>query len=67
MKIVIEKPDGSPYLTLRKDERLAYVQIHDYDYLGSPIEMRFDVRTIPPLIQALQQLNNSKSPPKCQH
>jgi hypothetical protein len=56
MKIVLTKPDGQPYLTLRKDLRLAYIQIHDYDYNGDPVEFNFDVRSIPYLITALQQL-----------
>ena len=62
MKVVVEKPDGSPYLTLRKDDRLAYIQIHDYDFLGEPVEFNFDKRTIPYLIQALQQLEQYESP-----
>lgn len=56
MKVVLEKPDGSPYMTLRKDARLAYIQIHDYDFMGNPVEFNFDVRTIPALIEALQRI-----------
>jgi hypothetical protein len=57
MKIVLEKPDGSPYLTLRKDTRLAYIQIHDYDFMGDPVEFNFDVRALPMLIAGLTKLN----------
>ena len=60
MKITIEKPDGSPYLSLRKDKRLAYIQIHDYDYIGDPIEFNFDIRTIPSLIEGLQKLQKDE-------
>ena len=58
MKIVLEKPDGSPYLTLRKDTRLAYIQIHDYDFMGDPVEFNFDVRALPMLIAGLTRLQN---------
>lgn len=60
MKITVEKPDGSPYLSLRKDKRLAYIQIHDYDYMGGPIEFNFDIRTIPALIEGLQKLQKDE-------
>jgi len=59
MKIQLEKPDGSPYLTLRKDDRLAYIQIHDYDYMGDPVEFNFDVRAIPMLVDALNKLKDA--------
>jgi hypothetical protein len=60
MKIVLEKPDGSPYLSLRKDARLAYIQIHDYDFMGDPVEFNFDVRAIPMLIDGLNKLRNEQ-------
>mgnify|MGYP003333974054 CR=1 FL=1 len=56
LRIVLTKPDGSPYLTLRKDNRLAYIQIHDYDYFGDPVEFNFDVKAIPMLIDGLTKL-----------
>lgn len=56
MRVIIEKPDGTPYLTLREDDRLAYIQIHDYDFMGDPVEFNFDRRTIPALIEGLQRL-----------
>ncbi len=57
MKVVLEKPDGSPYITL-SDDRLMMVSmhIHDYDFLGAPIKFEFDKRTIPALIEALEKL-----------
>jgi hypothetical protein len=57
MKIILEKPDGSPYITM-SDDRLMMVsmQIHDYDFLGTPIKFEFDRRTIPALIEALKKL-----------
>ena len=55
-RIELTKPDGTPYLTLRKDSRLAYIQIHDYDYLGDTVEFNFDIRAIPMLIDGLNQL-----------
>ncbi len=55
-RIELTRPDGTSYLTLRKDSRLAYIQIHDYDYFGDPVEFNFDVRTIPMLIDGLNQL-----------
>ena len=60
MKIEICKPDGTPYLTLRKDDRLAYIQIHDCDFLGDPVEFNFDRRTIPALIDALSRLQRGE-------
>lgn len=56
MKIELTKPDGTPYLSLRKDTRLAHIQIHDYDYFGGPVEFNFDVRAIPMLIDGLKKL-----------
>jgi hypothetical protein len=56
MKVVIEKPDGNPYMTLREDDRLAYIEIEDYDFDGGPVEFNFDKRAIPALIEALQKL-----------
>jgi hypothetical protein len=58
-RIELTRPDGTPYLTLRKDSRLAYIQIHDYDYFGDPVEFNFDVRTIPMLIDGLIQLRDT--------
>ena len=55
-RIQLTRPDGTPYLTLRKDSRLAYIQIHDYDYFGNPVEFNFDVRAIPMLIDGLNKL-----------
>lgn len=58
-QIVLEKPDGEPYLSLRKDKRLAYIQIHDYDYFGGPVEFNFDLRAIPMLIEGLIKLRDA--------
>lgn len=60
MKIILEKPDGSPYITL-SDDRLMMVSmhIHDYDFLGTPIKFEFDKRTIPAMIEALKKLQES--------
>ena len=60
MKIILEKPDGSPYITL-SDDRLMMVSmhIHDYDFLGTPIKFEFDKRTIPALIEALKKLQEN--------
>lgn len=60
MKIILEKPDGSPYITL-SDDRLMMVSmhIHDYDFLGTPIKFEFDKRTIPALIEALEKLKEN--------
>jgi len=60
MKVEICRPDGTPYLTLREDDRLAYIQIHDYDFLGDPVEFNFDRRTIPALIEGLQRLQKDE-------
>ena len=56
MTVVIEKPDGNPYLTLREDGKRTYIQIHDYDYMGTPVEFNFDIRTVPALIDGLTKL-----------
>ena len=58
-RIKLTKPNGTPYLTLRKDSRLAYIQIHDYDYLGDPVEFNFDVKVIPMLIDGLKKLERA--------
>lgn len=55
-RIEITKPNGDPYFTLRKDNRLAYIQIHDYDYFGDPVEFNFDIRAIQMLIDGLEKL-----------
>lgn len=57
MKVILEKPDGSPYITL-SDDRLMMVSmhIHDYDFLGTPIKFEFDRRAIPAMIEALEKL-----------
>lgn len=61
MKTVIEKPDGSPYLTFRKDEHMAYIRLHDYEHrLSQPVEIAFDIRTVPAMIEALQNLSKEK-------
>ena len=61
MKVEICRPDGTPYLTLREDDRLAYIQIHDYDFMGDPVEFNFDRRTIPALIDALSRLQRGEN------
>jgi hypothetical protein len=58
MKVIIEKPNGDPYLTVSDDRHMVSVQMHDYDYSGSPVKFQFDRRTIPALIDALSRLNN---------
>ena len=60
MKVIIEKPDGSPYITMSDDRRMVSLQIHDYDFLGKPIKFNFDRRTIPALIDALNRLNRGE-------
>ena len=61
MKVVIENPDGNPYITLREDDRLVYIEIEDYVFDGGPVEFNFDKRTIPALIEALQKLEKGES------
>ena len=60
MKVIIEKPDGSPYLTVSDDRHMVAVQMHDYDFSGSPVKFQFDRRTIPALIDALSRLNRGE-------
>ena len=60
MKVIIEKPDGSPYLTVSDDRLMVSVQMHDYDYSGSPVKFQFDRRTIPAMIDALSRLNRGE-------
>jgi hypothetical protein len=55
MIAIIEKPDGSPYITIRDDGIMTSLQIHDYDFFGDPVKFVFDKRTIPALIEALQK------------
>jgi len=57
MKVIIEKPNGSPYLTVSDDRHMVAVQLHDYDFNGFPVKFQFDRRTIPALIDALSRLN----------
>lgn len=60
MKIVLEDPNGKPYLSLRSDDRLAYIQMHSYDSLSDrPIEFNFDKRAIPMLVDALNKLKDA--------
>ncbi len=57
MKIILEKPDGSPYITLSDDRfMMVSMHIHDYDFLDISIKFEFDKRTIPALIEALEKL-----------
>jgi len=60
MKVIIEKPDGSPYLTVSDDRLMVAVQLHDYDFNGFPVKFQFDRRTIPALIDALSRLNRGE-------
>jgi len=60
MKVIIEKPDGSPYLTVSDDRHMVSVQMHDYDFNGFPVKFQFDRRTIPALIDALSRLNRGE-------
>ena len=60
MKVIIEKPDGSPYLTVSDDRHMVSVQMHDYDFHGYPVKFQFDRRTIPALIDALSRLNRGE-------
>lgn len=59
MKIILEKPDGSPYITLSDDRLMVSMHIHDYDFLDIPIKFEFDKRTIPALIEALEKLKEN--------
>jgi hypothetical protein len=60
MKVIIEKPNGSPYLTVSDDRHMVAVQLHDYDFNGFPVKFQFDRRTIPALIDALSRLNRGE-------
>jgi len=60
MKVIIEKPNGDPYLTVSDDRLMVSVQMHDYDYSGYPVKFQFDRRTIPALIDALSRLNRGE-------
>ena len=68
MKVILEKPDGLPYLTLSDERHMVSVQIHDYDFSGQPVKFQFDRRTIPALIDALSRLNRGEgdSTVRCQ-
>ncbi len=56
MSIVVESPDGSPYLTVRSDERMMYIHIHEYDSISTkPIEFCFDKNATEQIIEALKQ------------
>ena len=57
MKVIIEKPDGSPYLTLSDEGLMISVQMHDSAWMGELVKIPFDRRTIPPLIDAPTRLN----------
>ena len=60
MKVIIEKPDGSPYLTLSDEKHMVSVQMYDYDFNGFPVKFQFDRRTISALIDALSRLNRGE-------
>ena len=60
MKVIIEKPDGSPYITVSDDRLMVSMQIHDYDFLGEAVKFTFDKRTIPALIDALSRLQRGE-------
>lgn len=60
MKVIIEKPNGSPYLTVSDERHMVAVQLHDYDFNGFPVKFQFDRRTIPALIDALSRLNRGE-------
>lgn len=60
MKVIIEKPDGSPYLTLSDDRLMVSIQMHDYDFNGYPVKFNFDRRTVPALIDALSRINRGE-------
>ena len=60
MKVIIEKPDGSPYLTLSDDRLMVSIQMHDYDFNGYPVKFDFDRRTVPALIDALSRINRGE-------
>ena len=56
MKVVLEKPDGSPYITMSDDRLMVSMQIHDYDWMSEAIKFTFDKRTIPAMIEGLKKL-----------
>ena len=60
MKVIIEKPDGSPYLTLTDAKQTVSIQMHDCVIIGEPVKIHFDRRTIPALIDALSRLNRGE-------
>lgn len=60
MKVIIEKPNGEPYLTVSDERLMVSVQMHDYDFSGYPVKFQFDRRTIPALIDALSRLNRGE-------
>jgi hypothetical protein len=60
MKVIIEKPDGSPYITVSDDRSMVSLQIHDYDFLGEAVKFTFDKRTIPALIDALSRFQRGE-------
>ena len=60
MKVIIEKPDGSPYITVSDDRPMVSLQIHDYDFLGEAVKFTFDKRTIPALIDALSRFQRGE-------
>jgi hypothetical protein len=60
MKVILEKPDGSPYLTLSDEKHMVSIQLHNYDFNGFPVKFQFDRRTIPALIDALSRLNRGE-------
>ena len=56
MSVVINSPDGSPYLTVRSDDRMMYIHIHEYDKISlKPIEFCFDIQATEQIIQALKE------------
>jgi hypothetical protein len=58
-KILIRNPNGEPYLTVRADENMTYIQIHQYDNLsGGPIEFTFDNKAREQVIAALQSVSS---------
>jgi hypothetical protein len=60
MKVEICRPNGTPYITMSDDRLMVSIQIHDYDFLGEPVKFNFDRRTIPALIEGLQQLQKDE-------
>ena len=60
MRVILEKPDGSPYITVSDDRLMVSLQIHDYDFLGEAVKFTFDRRTIPALIDALSRIQRGE-------